>query len=173
MALKSGMNTGYYGAQGGIMPLFSCGAQALAPSLLTGDGSHMGLWTSVVLHVAALAINMSANIVFFTASHSEGADLGWTWALVSLLFHVLAVLATLTYTGFVKNALSMPTTFTFMLGFFSVALVATAKISFLHASFPADSVEVVLYNLSIVFQALGLASIFANAFACAAKSGGL
>jgi len=173
MALKSGMNTGFYGAQGAIAPLFSCGAQALAPSLLTGDGSHMGLWTSVVLHVAALAINMSANIVFFTASHSEGADLGWTWALVSLLFHVLAVLATLTYTGFVKDALAMPSTLTFMLGFFSIALVATAKISFLHASFPADSVEVVLYNLALTFQALGLSSVLANALACASKAGGI
>ena len=63
MAFKQQSNTGYYGAEGGIMPIFSFGAQPLAPSLLTGDGSHMSFWVSVAIHVAALALNLSANIV--------------------------------------------------------------------------------------------------------------
>tara|TARA_B110000444_G_scaffold150609_1_gene140952 strand:- start:321 stop:437 length:117 start_codon:yes stop_codon:yes gene_type:complete len=29
--------TGYYGADGGVAPVFSFGAKALAPSMLTGD----------------------------------------------------------------------------------------------------------------------------------------
>jgi hypothetical protein len=45
--------------------------------MLTGDGSHMGFWTAVVLHVAALALNITCNIIFFTASHSDGQDLLW------------------------------------------------------------------------------------------------
>ena len=53
--LSPSAQTGYYGAEGGIMPVFSCGAQPLAPSFLTG-GTHMGLWTAVVIHVAALAL---------------------------------------------------------------------------------------------------------------------
>ena len=67
--------TGYYGVEGGIAPLWSCGAQPLAKSFLTGDGSHMNLWTSVVLHVAALAFNMAANIIFFVNSGETAADL--------------------------------------------------------------------------------------------------
>ena len=173
VAFKKGAETGYYGADGGVMPIFSCGAQALAPSLLTGDGSHMTFWTSVVIHVAALAINMAANIVFFTASHSDGADLIWTWSLYSLIAHAVAVLGTLTYTAFVRSAVSMPTMLTLGLGLFLSALLATMKTGLMHVSFPADSTENVLFNLSVLFQCFGLSSIVANAFVASAKSGGL
>ena len=170
---KKGADTGSYGAEGGIMPIFSCGSQALAPSLLTGDGSHMALWTSVVIHVAALALNMAANIVFMTASHSTGMDLWWTWAIFSLIAHAIAVLGTLVYTGFVRNALSMPTILTLGTGLFLGAIVATAKISFAHSGMPADSTENVLYNLSAIFQVFGFASIMSNAMVAAAKAGGI
>ena len=33
-------NVGYYGMEGGLAPVFSCGSQPLAPSFLT-SGSHM------------------------------------------------------------------------------------------------------------------------------------
>jgi hypothetical protein len=171
--MKKGADTSYYGTNGGIMPVFSFGAQALAPSLLTGDGSHMGLWTSVVIHVVALALNMSANIVFFTSSHAPGMDLVWTWALFSIIAHTLAVLGTLTYTAFVRNALSMPVTLTIGNGLFFSAIVATAKVSFSHSGFPADSTENVLYNLAALFQVFGMSSIMSNALVAAAKSGGL
>jgi hypothetical protein len=75
--LNPGPGTSYYGADGGILPIFSFGSKPLAPSMLTGDGSHMGFWTAVVLHVAALALNITCNIIFFTASHSDGQDLLW------------------------------------------------------------------------------------------------
>jgi hypothetical protein len=170
---KQGAATGFYGEQGGIMPVFSCGAQALAPSLLTGDGSHMSFWVAIVVHVAALALNLAANITFFTASHSDGQDLLWTWALFSLIAHTLAVLGTLTYTGFVRNALGMPNVLTFMFGLFFGAIVATGKISYAHSSMPADSTENVLYNLSIVFQVFGMSSVLVNAIVASSKSGGL
>lgn len=171
MAYKQGPNTGYYGADGGIMPVFSCGAQALAPSLLTGDGSHMTFWTSIVIHVAALALNLSANIVFFTADHSEGADLVWSWALFGLITEVVAVLGVLTYVGFVKDTLSMPLILTLGFGLFFGSITAMAKISFAHSSFPADSTEVVLYNSAIVMQIMGMASVLVNAICASAKSG--
>ena len=170
---KQGPATGYYGAEGGLMPIFSCGAKPLAPSLLTGDGSHMTFWTSIVLHVAALALNLSANIVFFTADHSEGMDLYWTWALFSLIAHAVAVLGTLTYTGFVRGALDMPIVLMFGFGLFFAAIVATGKISFAHSGMPADSIENVLYNLSIVFQTFGMSSVLVNAVVASSKSGGL
>lgn len=170
---KKGVDTGYYGAGGGIMPLFSCGSQALAPSLLTGDGSHMALWSSVLIHVTALALNLAANIVFFTSSHAPGMDLVWTWALFSLIGHILAVVGTLVYTGFVRNALTMPTVLTIGTGLFSIAIVATAKVSFAHSGMPADSTENVLYNLSVIFQMFGMASIMSNAVVAAARAGGL
>jgi hypothetical protein len=170
---KQGSNTGYYGADGGLMPVFSCGAQALAPSLLTGDGSHMTFWTAVVIHVAALALNLSANIVFMMASHSDGADLLWAWALFSLITHTIAVLGTLTYTGFVRNALGMPNLLMLVFGLFFGAIVATGKISYAHSGMAADAAENVLYNLSIVFQVFGLSSVLINAIVASSKSGGL
>jgi hypothetical protein len=170
---KKQADTGYYGAEGGVMPIFSCGSQPLAPSLLTGDGSHMVFWTSAAIHVVALALNMAANIVFFTASHSENMDLLWTWALFSLIAHAIAVLGTLTYTGFVRNALSMPMVLTLGNGLFFGSIVATAKVSFAHSGMPADSTENVLYNLAILFQVFGMSSIMSNSLVAASKSGGL
>lgn len=78
MPLNSGKSsTGYYGAEGSIMPVFSCGAQPLAPSFLT-DGSHMGFWTAIVIHVAALGLNITANILFLVSDMAKGADLMWS-----------------------------------------------------------------------------------------------
>ena len=95
-------STGYYGAQGGIMPVLSFGAQALAHSFLT-TGSHMGFWTAIVIHVAALTLNITANSLFFA---SDGAtdtnDLMWGWAISSLIGHTLAVIGVLAHVGFVK-----------------------------------------------------------------------
>ena len=170
---KKSSDTGYYGAEGGIMPLFSCGSQALAPSLLSGDGSHMALWTSVLIHVTALALNLAANCIFFTASRSTGADLIWVWALYSIISHCLAVVGTLVYTGFVRNSLSMPTVLTIGTGLFFGAIVATTKCSYAHSGLPADSTENVLYNLSTVFQVFGMASILSNAVVAAARAGGI
>jgi hypothetical protein len=170
---KQGPNTGYYGADGGIMPVFSCGAQALAPSLLTGDGSHMSFWVAIVIHVTALTLNLAANVVFFSADHSSGADLLWTWALFSLIAHTVAVLGTLTYTGFIRNALGMPNVLMFGFGLFFGAIVATGKISYAHSGMAADAAENVLYNLSIVFQVFGMSSVLVNAIVASSKSGGL
>lgn len=156
------------------MPIFSCGAQALAPSLLTGDGTHMTFWYNVVLHVAAMALNLSANIVYFTSTHTDGADLLFAWALTSTLAHTLAVVGVLAYTGFVKDALGMPNVLTLLLGLFVGALVATGKVAYAHSgSFAADSAENILFNTSLVFQSLGLASILVSAICAASKSGGL
>ena len=166
-------NVGYYGADGGIAPVFSCGAQALAPSFLTGDGSHMGLWTSVVIHVVALSLTIAANIVFFTADRSEGLDLLWGWALSSLLMHALGVLGTLVTTAFVKDVLAVPMINTLGAGLFLGGLIATAKISYAHSGLPADSTENVLYNFALFFQVFGVASIVCNGFCAASKKGGL
>ena len=48
--------TGYYGVEGGVMPLLSCGSKPLASSFLTGDGSHMVLWalSSLIMHCLAV-----------------------------------------------------------------------------------------------------------------------
>lgn len=170
---KQGLNTGYYGAEGGFMPIFSCGAQSLAPSLLTGDGSHMSFWTSIVIHVAALALNLAANITFMTASHSDGKDLLWAWALFSLIAHATAVIGTLTYTGFVRNTLGMPNVLTLGFGLFFGAIVATGKISYSHSDMAADAIENVLYNLSIVMQVFGMSSVLVNSIVASSKSGGL
>lgn len=170
---SKGANTGYYGAEGGIAPVFSCGASPLAPSFLTGDGSHMGLWTSVVIHLTALALTITANCIFFAADRSVGADLYWGWALSSLIMHAVAVLSVVVSTGFVKDSLSMPLANTFGGGLVLGALVATAKVSFAHSGLPADSSENVLYNLALLFQAFGIASLAANGLAAASNKGGI
>lgn len=169
-------NTGYYGSEGGIMPVLSCGAQALAPSLLTGDGSHMSFWTAVVIHVAALALNLAANITFLTSSR---IDIHLTWALFSLVAHTLAVLGTLTYTGFVRSAVGMPNVLVLLIGLFFGAIVATGKISYAQSVMEdadADAPHAagdLLYNLSIVFQIFGMSSVLVNAIVVSSKSGGL
>lgn len=173
MAFAKSPSTGYYGADGGVMPVFSFGAAKLAPSLLTGDSSHMTLWTSIVIHVVALALTIAANVVFFTHERSEGLDLYWTWAVVSIVSQCVAVVGTLLYTGFVKNALGMPNTLVLGFGLFFLSIVSSAKISFAHSGLPADSTENVLYNLAIVFQIFGMSSIIVNAICVAGGKGGL
>jgi len=172
--LGSGKATGYYGANGGLMPVLSCGAQPLAPSFLTGNGSHMVLWTSVVIHVAALCLTITANALFFAADRSQGADLAWGWALSSIIMHCLGVLGTLVATALVKDVLSAPLVNTLGGGLFLGGFLATAKLSYMHgAATPADSGENVTYNLALFFQAFGIASIVANGFCAASNKGGI
>ena len=172
--LGSGKGTGYYGANGGVMPVFSCGAQPLAPSFLTGNGSHMVLWTSVVIHVAALALTISANALFFAADRSQGKDVAWGWAISSLVMHCLGVIGTIVSTALVKDVLSSPLVNTLGGGLFLGGFLATAKLSYMHyGSTPADSGENVTYNLALFFQAFGIASIVANGFCAASNKGGI
>lgn len=110
------------------MPLLSCGSKPLASSFLTGDGSHMVLWTSVVLHVIALALNVTANSVFISNYDAQGVLLGW--ALSSLIMHSLAVVGTVVVTGFFKDPMAHPLINTAGLGLFLCALVATEQISY-------------------------------------------
>lgn len=95
------------------------------------------------------------------------------WALTSLIGHTLAVVAVLLITDFFKDALGMPIANTFIFAFFLGAMMATLKISYAHGGFPADSGEVVTYNLSLFFQAFGLASIISNCLTCASLKGGI
>ena len=73
--MASTLPTGYYGPDGGIMPIFSCGRVKLAPSFLTGTGTHLNLWCSVLIHVAAIATNLAANISFTVNSYDNSGDL--------------------------------------------------------------------------------------------------
>ena len=68
-------STGYYAADGGILPIFSCGRVKLAPSFLTGTGTHTNLWVSLLVHVAALVTNLAANIAFVSNSYDNSSDL--------------------------------------------------------------------------------------------------
>ena len=170
--LAPGKATGYYGADGTIMPLFSFGAQPLAPSFLTGSGSHMVLWTSITLHVIALALTVSANAVYFAADGAK-LDLFQGWAISSITMHSLAVLGTLVSTALIKDVLMAPLVNTLGAGLFTGGLLATAKIAYAHSNMPADSAEVILYNLALFFQGFAAASILANGFCAAAKTGGI
>lgn len=169
------VKTGYFGEDGAIItPLFSFGRVPLAPSFLTGDGSHMTLWTSVVIHIIAVALNFTANIAFFVNSGETAADLLMGWAICSLTMHTLAVLGTVVYTAFVKDSFGKPLLTTLGIGLFLGGLLATAKISYTHGQAqPADSVENVNFNLSLFFQAFGLGSLIANSLCALSKSGGL
>lgn len=170
----SHVRTGYYGEGGSIAPVFSFGRVPLVPSFLTGDGSHAMLWTSVLLHVVALAINITANAAYFINSHDTSGDLLKGWAYTSLISHILAVIGTVVYTALVKDTFSKPMFSTFGIGLFLTALLSTAKISYTHATaMAADSVENVNYNLSLFFQAFALASLIANSLAALAKNVGL
>lgn len=171
--VKKGPSTGFYGVEGGIAPVFSCGSSPLAPSLLTGDASHMSLWIAFVIHVAALGLNVAANVVFMSKDSNKDLDLYWAWSLFSMIGHASAVVGVLVYTGFVKDALSMPNVLTLLIGLLFGAAMATSKISFAHSGLAADAAENLLYNLSIVFQAIGLASVVANGLVAASKSGGI
>lgn len=166
-------STGYYGADGGIMPLFSFGSQPLAPSFLTGNGSHMVLWTSVVLHVIALSLTVSANAIYFAGDHTN-LDILQGWAISSITMHALGVLGTLVSTALIKDVLQAPIVNTLGAGLFTGGLLATAKIAYFHSALlAADSTEVVLYNLALFFQGFAAASILANGFCAAAKTGGI
>lgn len=160
------MDTSYYGPQGGIAPVFSCGRVRLAPSFLTGNGSHLCLWVSILIHVAALATNMAANIAFIVNSYDNSGDILKGWAFCSLIFHTLAVLTVLITTGLFKNVVDKILVNTAIFGFLMAAMLATVLASYAHeVAQPANNVENVNYNLSMLFQALGVASILANAFA--------
>tara|TARA_B110000971_G_scaffold221687_1_gene269912 strand:- start:2198 stop:2716 length:519 start_codon:yes stop_codon:yes gene_type:complete len=166
------VDTSYYGADGSITPLFSFGGQKLAPSFLTGNGSHVGLWTSVVIHVAALALTVTANALFFHKSGDNARDIYVGWAACSLSFLVIGVLGTVITTAFVRDVFSMPLANTLGIGFFLGALLATAKIAYLHGVlYPADNAEVVCYNLALFFQSFGMASLVANSLSALSSKG--
>ena len=166
------MQTSYYGVDGGILPIFSCGRLPLAPSLLTGNGSHLVLWVSVVLHLAALGCTIAANTLFFMESSSATKDLYLGWAISSVTMESLAVLGTVTYTGLVKEPFSMPLTTMAGFGLFLGALIATTKMSYMHGiAMDSDSAENILYNVGLFFQVYALGSIMANGLcAVAGKS---
>ena len=164
---RSKLDTGYYGADGGIAsiaPIFSCGAQPLAPSFLTGNGSHMVLWTSVVIHVIALVLNLAANCIFFVNSGETASDMFMGWAVASLVMHTLGVVGTVVSTGFIKDCFATPLINTLGIGLFLGGLLATAKISYTQGvAKPSDSGDTVTFNLSLFFQAFGMASLVSNA----------
>lgn len=129
----------FSGAEGGIItPLLSFGRVPLAPSFLTGNGAHMTLWTSVLLHVIAVAANLTANITLFIDSSKTSTDALMGWAIVSLAAHTLAVVGTVVYTAFVKNTFDWPLLATLGIGLFLSALLATAKISYFHSTTGKD-----------------------------------
>jgi hypothetical protein len=162
-SMKQGLSTGYYGTDGSIMPVFSCGSMPLSPSFLSGDGKHLTLWLSIVLHVVALGLNMAANIAFFVNSSETEADIIIGWAACSFSMHILAVLGTVVSTAFIRDVFKQPIINTIGLGLFVGALLATAKVSYTHGlTHPATSVENINYNLSLFFQGFALASLFAN-----------
>jgi hypothetical protein len=170
----SKMNTGYYGADGSIAPVFSFGRVPLAPSFLTGDGSHMGLWVSVVIHVAALTLTITANSLFFANSGSTASHISIGWAVASLTMFSLGVVGTVVSTALVRDVFAMPLLNTLGIGLFFGAVLATAKIAYLHgATFPSDSGEVVTYNLALFFQAFAVSSIIANSMCAVSKKGGI
>ena len=162
---RSKVDTAYYGAEGGIVaPLFSCGSMPLAPSFLTGNGSHMVLWTSVVIHVMALVFNIAANVLFFAKSGDTAADLLWTWSISSLAMHTIGVLGTVVSTALVKDSFVMPLVNTLGVGLFLGGILATAKISYTHGlSQPAQTGENIFFNLSLFAQSFGIASLVSNA----------
>jgi len=169
----SHVKTGLIGEDGAIIaPLFSFGRVSLAPSFLTGDGSHMTLWFSVLLHVIAVGVNLTANIAFFVNSGDTAADILTGWAVVSVTAHTLGVLGTVLYTALVRDTWGKPLFSTLGIGLFLSALLATAKISYTHANAQAgSSVENVNFNLSLYAQAFGLASLIANSLCALSKSG--
>tara|TARA_B110000858_G_scaffold89560_1_gene103515 strand:+ start:1180 stop:1629 length:450 start_codon:yes stop_codon:yes gene_type:complete len=142
----SQVKTGYYGADGGLSPLWSFGRLPLAPSFLTGDGSHAMLWTSVLIHVVALVLNITANASFFVNSHDTAGDLLKGWAYSSIIMHTLSVVGTVVYTGLVRDSWGKPMYSTLGITLFLGGLLSTAKISYTHGlAQPADSVENVNY----------------------------
>lgn len=171
---SSKLQTGYYGVEGGIAPIFSCGSQPLAPSFLTGNGSHMNLWTAVVIHLAALSLTITANVLFFVNSGDTASDLLMGWAITSITMHSLAVLGTVSATAFIKDVFATPLINTLGIGLFLGGMLATAKVSYTHGlSQPANSGENVTYNLALFFQGFGLSSLIANGLCALSAKGGL
>ena len=118
----------------------------MAHSFLTGDGKHITLWFSVVLHVLALGLNLAANVAFFVNGADAAFDLLIGWAACSLSMHLLAVIGTLVTTALIRDVFKQPIVNTVGLGLFLGALLATAKVSYTHGlSQPASSVENVNY----------------------------
>jgi hypothetical protein len=164
MNTNTGKGTSYYGVEGSITPIFSCGAVRLAPSFLTGNGSHLVLWVSVIIHIIAVGLNTAANIAFFVNSGDTAADVLMGWAICSMTMHTIAVIGTVLSTAFVKDVFSTPLVNTLGFALFMGGLMATLKASYTHgAAQPANSVENVNYNLSLLFQAFGVASLLSNA----------
>lgn len=167
-------NTGYYGVEGGLSPLFSCGSQPLAPSFLTGNGSHMVLWASVLLHVAALVLNITANSLFFTESTESTPEIWTGWAVTSIVMHSLAVFGTVTVTGFVKDVFAVPLINMIGMGLFLGSIIATTKMSYTHGlAQVATTGENITYNLSLLFQCFAFGSIIANAITAASRKNGM
>jgi hypothetical protein len=135
-------STGYYAADGGILPIFSCGRVKLAPSFLTGTGMHSHLWCSLLIHIAALATNLAANVAFMVNSYDNSTDLLKGWALVSIAFHCLAVVTVLVTTGIFRDVFDKIIINTLVFGFMLAGLMATLQASYTHAiAQPANSVE--------------------------------
>ena len=170
--MKSGQSTGYYGADGGLAPLFSFGGQPLAKSFLTGSGSHLVLWTSVLIHLAALGLTIAANVLFLTEVTDATKELYTGWSICSLSFFSIGVLGTVVATGLIKDVFSYPLLNTAGMGFFLGGFMATAKIGYLHGvSFKTDEPEVVLFNLALFFQAFAISSLLANALTAVSDKG--
>ena len=145
--------TGYYATDGGIAPLFSCGGKPLAPSFLTGNGSHVALWTSVLIHVVALAFNTAANLLFFVASDSS-SDFMNILAIMSLALHATAVIGTVVSTGFIKDVFAMPLFNTVGAGLFFMGFAATGVLANYHfTDSGSDTGENICYMFSLIFQA--------------------
>ena len=171
---SSKVQTGYFASDGSISPVFSFGRVPLVPSVLTGDGSHMNLWVSVLLHVAALVLTITANSIFFAKSGSTASHISIGWGVSSIAMFSLAVVGTVVSTALVRDAFSMPMLNTLIVGLFLGALIATAKIAYLNGvSFPSDSGEVVTFNLALFFQSFAIASIAANGACALSKKGGI
>lgn len=170
----SKISTDYYGKGGSIMPVFSFGRLPLMPSVLTGDGSHMNLWISVVLHVVALALTITANALFFSDANDSTKRLYIGWAIFSMLLFILAVAGTVVSTALIRDSFSMPLLNTFLGGCFLGSLVATIKISYLHgALLSSDSGENITYNLAIAAQVFAIASVISNGACALSKKGGI
>jgi hypothetical protein len=78
--------------------------------------------------------------------------------------HTVAVLGTVLSTAFVKDVFSTPLVNTLGFALFMGGLMATLKASYAHGvAQPANNVENINFNLSLLFQAFGVASLLSNA----------
>lgn len=169
----SNMPTSYFGKDGSIAPILSLGRVPLAPSMLTGDGSHANLWTSVVLHVAALVLTITANSIFIgdggLTKHHQG-----TWALTSTVMFTLAVLGTIASTAFIRDVFAVPMINTLIFGLFLVSFASTATLYEARTVTDGGSDgELVSYLLAMVAQAFALSSILANSACALSNKGGI